>query len=91
MDRLSEALRVNPLARHFPDMRAKIREKLAEAKADSRLRARYLLFTLNLPSADEQTMLLSVEDWQVALVRIESKLKVLQLGLSKLEAARKQT
>ena len=68
-DKLSEALRVNPLAKFFPAMKAKIKEELAEAKSDSRLKARYLSFRLNLPSADEQSMLLSVEDWQVALAR----------------------
>lgn len=59
-----EVLRVNPLARHHPEMAAKLREEMGEAKRDSRLKARFLSYRLNVPTADESTMLLAVGEWE---------------------------
>lgn len=64
-----ETLRVNPLAKVSPETAAKLREELDEAKGDSRLAARYKSFRLNLPSADESTVLLTTEDWQRVCAR----------------------
>ena len=59
-----EVLRVNPLARDFPDTAAVLREERDAALADSRLAAAYKSFRLNLPSGDESTVLLTVDDWE---------------------------
>ena len=59
-----EILRVNPLARVDAKFRAKLREELDAARADTRLKARFLSYRLNLPSADESEVLLTVDDWQ---------------------------
>ena len=40
-----------------------------EAREDSRLKARFLSYRLNLPTADEAETLLTVEDWQRCLAR----------------------
>ena len=65
----SECLRVNPLAKHFPKFKAKLREEFLEALSDSRLKARYCSYRLNLPMADESEMLLNVDDWEATLKR----------------------
>ena len=59
-----EIMRVNPLARVSPELRAKLREERAQAQGDSRLKSRFLSYRLNVPSADTATMLLEAEDWQ---------------------------
>lgn len=64
-----EIMRCNPLAKVSPELRAKLKERRAEAEADSRLKARFLSYRLNVPSGDEATMLLAVEDWQRAVAR----------------------
>ena len=64
-----EILRVNPLARHYPATAAVLREERDEAIADSRLAGAFKSFRLNVPSGDESTMLLTVEDWERALAR----------------------
>ena len=67
--RWREIQRVNPLARDYPEMAAKLREERDEARADTRLKARFLSYRLNLPSADESTVLLTVDDWTRVLDR----------------------
>ena len=59
-----EVARVNPLTRIAPEFRKQLRSELQAAIADSRLKARFLSYRLNLPSADEATMLLSVDDFE---------------------------
>ena len=59
-----EVARVNPLTKVSADFRRQLRSELQAAKADSRLKARFLSYRLNLPSADESTMLLSVDDYE---------------------------
>ena len=60
---------VNPLSRVSAEFRETLRRERNEAREDSRLRARFLSYRLNVPSADESAVLLSVEDWQ----RIEAR------------------
>ena len=57
-----EVRRVNPLTRISPEFRKQLRAELKAAIADSRLKAR--CYRLNLPSADEATMLLTVDDFE---------------------------
>ena len=63
-DSWREIARVNPLAKISPPFRKQLRADLKAAIADSRLKARFLSYRLNLPSADEATMLLSVDDFE---------------------------
>ena len=64
-----EILRVNPLARHYPETAAVLREERDAALADSRLAGAFKSFRLNLPAGDESTMLLTVEDWAQVTAR----------------------
>ena len=64
-----EIMRVNPLARDFPETAAVLREERDAALADSRLAGSFKSFRLNLPAGDESTMLLTVEDWERATAR----------------------
>ena len=64
-----EVLRVNPLMRRFENSRDVLREELKDAQKDARLKARFLSFRLNAPSESEESMLLSVEDWERCLGR----------------------
>lgn len=64
-----EILRVNPLARHYPEFAEVLREERDAALADSRLAGAFKSFRLNLPAGDESTMLLTVEDWERTLAR----------------------
>ena len=57
-----EIRRCNPLVSVSADFRAKLLEERDAARADTRLRARFLSYRLNVPSGDESTMLLSPED-----------------------------
>ena len=68
-DDFREVLRVNPLARIDATFKAKLREELEEAKRDSRLKARWLSYRLNVPTADESTVLLTVTDWKRVCAR----------------------
>ena len=67
-DQWAEIRRCNPLS-SYPELRKKLLEERDAARADSRLKARFLSYRLNLPSADESTMLLSVEDWELVCAR----------------------
>ena len=68
-DSWREIARVNPLARVSPEFRETLKRERAEARRDSRLKARFLSYRLNVPTADEATTLLTVDDWQQALDR----------------------
>ena len=63
-DSWREVRRCNPLTKIAPEFRKQLRAELKAAQADSRLKARFLSYRLNLPSADESTMLLSVDDFE---------------------------
>ena len=56
--------KANPLTAISPEFRAKLLSERTAAVSDSRLRARFMSYRLNLPSADESTMLLTVPEWQ---------------------------
>ena len=64
-----EVRRVNPLTVISPEFRKKLREELNAAQTDTRLKARFLSYRLNVPTADESVMLLNVPDWQQVLSR----------------------
>ena len=64
-----EIKRCNPLTAISPEFRAKLREERDEARKDSRLRARFLSYRMNRPTADESTVLLTTEDWKLMLPR----------------------
>ena len=64
-----EILRCNPLKRHFAESRAKLREERDAARADTRLKADFCSYKLNVPTADESEVLLSLDDWQRVLER----------------------
>ena len=63
-DKWATIRRANPLMSTFPESRAKLLEERDEGRQDSRLRARFLSYRLNVPSADESVTLLTVEDWE---------------------------
>ena len=64
-----EIARVNPLTKVSPEFCETLKRERDEARRDSRLRARFLSYRLNVPTADEATTLLTVDDWQQALDR----------------------
>ena len=68
-DSWPEIRRCNPLTAISPAFRAKLIEERDAARADSRLKARFLSYRLNIPTADEATMLLSVDDFNAACQR----------------------
>lgn len=68
-DEWKEIRRVNPLSTIDADFRRKLRSELDAAHADTRLKARFLSYRLNLPTADESVMLLNVDDWQRVIDR----------------------
>lgn len=63
-DKWPEIRRCNPLCNGHPEMRKKLIEERNEARRDTRLKARFLSYRLNLPTADESEVLLTAEDWQ---------------------------
>ena len=62
-DRASEIKRVNPLMWAFAASRAKLLEERDEARTDTRKRAAFLSYRLNVPTRDESTVLLTVPEW----------------------------
>ena len=63
-DSWPEIRRCNPLTAISVLFRRKLREELDEAHRDTRLRARFQSYRLNVPSGDESTMLLTVDDFE---------------------------
>ena len=61
--------KANPLVEVSPEFRRKLLEERDAARNDSRLKARFLSYRLNVPTGDSSTMLLTVDDWQ----RIEAR------------------
>ena len=68
-DNWKEICRVNPLTKISPEFRAKLQEEREQARGDTRLKARFLSYRLNVPTADETRMLLEVDDYQRMLDR----------------------
>ena len=64
-----EIRRCNPLVEISADFREKLLAERDAARADSRLKARFLSYRLNLPSQDESVMLLNLDDWERACAR----------------------
>ena len=64
-----EIRRCNPLVSVSADFRKQLLRERDEARRDSRLKARFMSYRLNLPSADEATMALDVSDWERACAR----------------------
>ena len=68
-DTWPEIRRVNPLMAAFAESRKTLLEERDAARRDSRLKARFLSYRLNCPTEDEQTVLLSVDEWRAVLAR----------------------
>ena len=68
-DEWQEIKRCNPLMAKFPDSRKQLMTERKQARSDTRLKARFLSYRLNLPSADESEILLTAEDWKRVLAR----------------------
>ena len=68
-DSWPEIRRVNPLVAVSPAFRRKLLEERDAAQQDTRLKARFLSYRLNVPSKDDSEMLLTLEDWQQVLDR----------------------
>ena len=64
-DSWAEIRRVNPLTSISPEFRKRLRVERDEARSDTRLKARFLSYRLNVPTQDEVTMLLTVEDYKL--------------------------
>ena len=64
-----EIRRCNPLVAVSADFRKKLLEERDAARRDSRLKARFLSYRLNVPTGDEATMLLTVDDWERMVAR----------------------
>ena len=67
-DTWSEIRRCNPLT-SLPGeagrlFRAKLRQRRKEARADSRLKARFCSYRLNAPTRDESKVVLTLDDWE---------------------------
>ncbi len=61
--------RANPLSEIDAGFRQTLLEERDEARRDTRLKARFMSYRLNLPTADESEMLLSVDDWERVITR----------------------
>ena len=68
-DRASEIRRVSPLSWRYPASRAKLLEERTDARTDSAARAAFMSYRLNLPTEDEQHVLLTVADWELVCAR----------------------
>ena len=55
----------------YAESRAVLLEERDAARADSRLKADFLRYRLNIPSQDEAAVLLTVDDWKLAESRPE--------------------
>ena len=68
-DRWPEIRRCNPLTAISPEFRRKLLDERDAARSDTRLKARFLSYRLNVPTADSADVLLTVDDWK----RVESR------------------
>ena len=68
-DQWPEIRRCNPLTAVSADFRRKLLQERDEARRDTRLKARFLSYRLNIPSADESTLLLTPDDWRRVIAR----------------------
>ena len=63
-DQWSEIRRCNPLTAISAPFRAKLIDERNAARRDSRLKARFMSYRLNVPTGDESSMLLTVADFE---------------------------
>ena len=63
-DQWKEIRRCNPLWNVDPRFRKRLLLERDEARADSRLKARFLSYRLNFPAGDPSQVLLTVADWK---------------------------
>ena len=63
-DKASEIRRCNPLMWAFPESRGVLLDERDKARRDTRLKADFLSYRLNVPTADESRVLLTVDDWK---------------------------
>ena len=68
-DCAAEIRRCNPLMWAFPDSRVVLLDERDKARGDTRLKAQFLSYRLNVPTGDESTMLLTIDDWQRVIAR----------------------
>ena len=68
-DKPAEIRRCNPLTEVSDSFLAKLLEERDEARADSRLKARFLSYRLNTPTSDESVVLLTVDDFNRVCAR----------------------
>jgi len=61
--------KINPLMASHKEGREVLIDERNKARRDSRLKARFLSYRLNLPSSDESTVLLTVDDWDRIIAR----------------------
>ncbi len=69
-DKTTEIKRVNPLMWKYPQSRQVLLGELADARKDTRLKGRFMTFRLNVPTGDESTVLLTVDDIDRIIDRI---------------------
>ena len=67
--------RSNPLMSRFAESRRTLLEERNEARRDAGKKAAFLSFRLNIPSHDEQSVLLALDDWKQVLMRIPQSRK----------------
>ena len=63
-DSWHEIRRCNPLTAVSATFRKQLLSERDAARLDSRLKSKFLSYRLNVPSPDESTMLLTVDDWK---------------------------
>ena len=61
--------KANPLMSRYADSRKQLLKERDAARLDTRLRAEFLSYRLNIPSRDESEMVLSPEDWAAITAR----------------------
>ena len=61
--------KANPLKATDPESRAVLLEERDEARKDTRMKAAFLSYRLNVPTADESEMLLTVDDFDLVKTR----------------------
>ena len=63
-DKWSEIKRCNPLVSISDKFKKKLLDERDQARRDTRLRARFLSYRLNVPTGDESSMLLALSDFE---------------------------
>ena len=61
--------KANPLKAKYAESRAVLLEERDAARRDSRMKARFMSYRLNVPTQDETSLLLTVDDWKLAAAR----------------------